>query len=138
MTSRTRGIGVLIAGAAALIVELSVVATVQARGGVDAYWLTANDSGQRYYRLDKWYKAVSPETLGWSSARLSIAERFSKSLDTAAVVIVDKGVIVYEWGSTDERYKVHSMRKSLLNAPIRYPCGTRDNHAGQDIKGAGD
>jgi CubicO group peptidase (beta-lactamase class C family) len=38
--------------------------------------------------------------------------------DTAALVIVDDGVIVSQWGETSTKFNVHSIRTSLLSALI--------------------
>lgn len=71
---------------------------------------------QRYFPDKLWLKASNPELLGWSSEKLAAARQFSSQIDTAAVVVIDNGVIVDEWGNPLLRYKCHSMRKSLLNA----------------------
>jgi CubicO group peptidase (beta-lactamase class C family) len=63
-----------------------------------------------------WAHAKSPESLGYSSARLAAAHRYADSLKTAAVVIVVHGVVLDEWGKVDERYLTHSCRKSFLSA----------------------
>lgn len=63
-----------------------------------------------------WGKAKSPEELGWSSEKLKEARELSRTFDTAAVMIVDDGIVVDEWGETDKRFNVHSIRKSFLSA----------------------
>ena len=63
-----------------------------------------------------WGHARNPESLGYSSARLAEARRFSDSLKTAAVVIVVHGQVLDEWGKVDEKYLTHSCRKSFLSA----------------------
>jgi CubicO group peptidase (beta-lactamase class C family) len=68
-----------------------------------------------YYPDDHWHRAVPPEVIGWSSARLAEAREFSKSLDTDAVVIVENGVVVDAWGDLSKRYESRSMRKSYLS-----------------------
>ncbi len=83
----------------------------------DSYRLLSKYNPEQSYFPDKlWLKATSPGLLGWSSEKLAVARQFSSQLDTAAVAIIYNGVIVDEWGSPLERYKCHSMRKSLLNA----------------------
>jgi len=66
----------------------------------------------------EWTRASSPEALGWSSARLRVAQDYSKTIDTAAVVLVSRGQVVDEWGSVAQRFNIHSMRKSILSALI--------------------
>jgi CubicO group peptidase (beta-lactamase class C family) len=47
---------------------------------------------------------------------LAKAKAYSDSLDTAAMIIVDDGVIVSQWGQTTTKFNVHSIRKSFLSA----------------------
>ena len=65
---------------------------------------------------DHWVQAARPEDRGWSSDRLAAAEAYAESIDTSAVIIVDDGVIVDQWGETTRKINVHSIRKSLLSA----------------------
>jgi len=53
---------------------------------------------------------------GWSEAGLKAARDYAATLKTAAVVIVQDGVIVDEWGEVEKEYLCHSMRKSFLSA----------------------
>jgi CubicO group peptidase (beta-lactamase class C family) len=63
-----------------------------------------------------WTEAGKPEDRGWSSDRLAAAKAYANSLDTAAVIIVDDGIIVSQWGETATKFNVHSIRKSFLSA----------------------
>jgi CubicO group peptidase (beta-lactamase class C family) len=63
-----------------------------------------------------WIQAAKPEDRGWSSEKLATAKAYADSLDTAAVIVVDDGVIVSQWGATATKFNVHSIRKSLLSA----------------------
>ena len=47
---------------------------------------------------------------------MAAAKAYADSIDTAAVVIVDDGVIVSQWGATTTKFNVHSIRKSFLSA----------------------
>jgi len=62
-----------------------------------------------------WTQAAKPEDHGWSSDGLAAAKAYADSIDTAAVVIVDDGVVVSQWGATITKFKVHSIRKSFLS-----------------------
>lgn len=55
---------------------------------------------------------------GWSAATLAKAEAWSKLIGSTAVMIVQHGLVVAEWGDTAERTELHSVRKSLLSALI--------------------
>jgi CubicO group peptidase (beta-lactamase class C family) len=65
---------------------------------------------------ETWQKATSPEELGWSSEKLAVAQAYSENIGSAAVMIVDDGIVVDSWGDITRNYQCHSMRKSLLSA----------------------
>lgn len=71
---------------------------------------------QSDYPAQHWAFASKPEERGWSSVKLGAAKTYADSLDTAAVMIVDDGVVVSQWGETERAFNVHSIRKSLLSA----------------------
>src|SRR5664279_4483582 len=73
-------------------------------------------SAHNEFPNDHWIQVKKPEDRGWSSAKLAAAKTYADSLDTAAVVIVDDGVIVSQWGETEKKFNVHSIRKSLLSS----------------------
>lgn len=64
----------------------------------------------------EWTKLAQPSDTGWSKDKLAAAKNFSSTLDTAAVMIVHKGIVVEEWGATALPLMCHSVRKSLLSA----------------------
>jgi CubicO group peptidase (beta-lactamase class C family) len=68
------------------------------------------------YPGQAWKKAKRPEDLGWSSETLAEAKAYSKWIGSAAVMIVDDGVVVDAWGDTARKYHCRSMRKSLVSA----------------------
>jgi CubicO group peptidase (beta-lactamase class C family) len=68
------------------------------------------------YPGETWARAESPEARGWSSEKLQEAQAYAGTIDTAAVVVVDDGVVVAEWGETTRKFKCHSIRKSFLSA----------------------
>ncbi|MEK7405930.1 MAG: serine hydrolase [Acidobacteriota bacterium] len=63
-----------------------------------------------------WDKAASVEKLGWSVAKLTEAREYSRSIDSAAVMIVQDGLVVDEWGEPARKFNLHSIRKSILSA----------------------
>jgi CubicO group peptidase (beta-lactamase class C family) len=63
-----------------------------------------------------WDKAASPEALGYSTAGLREAREYTKTTQTAAVMIVVGGQVLDEWGETTTKFNVHSIRKSFLSA----------------------
>ncbi|MDD1717409.1 MAG: serine hydrolase, partial [Methanoregulaceae archaeon] len=64
----------------------------------------------------EWTWASSPESLGWSSDKLAMARTYAERIGSAAVMIVDDGVVVAAWGDLERKYQCHSMRKSLISA----------------------
>ncbi len=55
---------------------------------------------------------------GWSAPALARADAWSKLIGSTAVMIVQHGLVVAEWGDTAARTPLASVRKSLLSALI--------------------
>ncbi len=53
---------------------------------------------------------------GYLLKDLKKAKAYSKDMNTAAVMIVVDGKILYEWGEVEKKYNTHSIRKSFLSA----------------------
>jgi len=70
------------------------------------------------YPGQHWQKVESPETLGWSSDKLAAVRAYSRTIDSAAVMIIDDGIVVDAWGDIMRKFQCHSMRKSLLSGLI--------------------
>ena len=68
------------------------------------------------YPGKEWTWVSSPESLGWSSEKLALARAYSERIGSAAVMIVDDGIVVDAWGDLEYKYHCHSMRKSLISA----------------------
>lgn len=64
----------------------------------------------------EWEPWPSPKAAGWSQSGLTKARTFAAKLNTAALMIVEGGRIVDEWGETKRPFPCHSMRKSILSA----------------------
>ncbi len=75
-----------------------------------------DDTAREVYPGEAWQEATTPEQLGWSSEKLAEAKEYSERIGSAAVMIVDDGVVVDAWGDITRNYLCHSMRKSLLSA----------------------
>jgi len=65
---------------------------------------------------ETWTLYEQPLDLGWSETLLSVLDRKADSLQTASLMVIHKGVLVYDWGATDEPYITQSIRKGLLNS----------------------
>jgi CubicO group peptidase (beta-lactamase class C family) len=73
-------------------------------------------AGERF-PANSW-EHVEPEAAGWSKDKLAKAEAWSQSIGSTAVMIVQHGAVVAEWGDTAKRTPLASVRKSLLSALI--------------------
>lgn len=68
-----------------------------------------------YYPDDKWYRLADPALAGWSTQRLDEAARYAEEIHSDAVLAVHNGVVIFAYGDCTKRYKLHSVRKSLMN-----------------------
>jgi CubicO group peptidase (beta-lactamase class C family) len=82
------------------------------------HWAPYDAAKQDIYPAKHWQKAPSAEQLGWSSEKLAAAREYSRQIDTAALMIVDNGVVVEAWGDISKNFQCHSMRKSIISAII--------------------
>jgi CubicO group peptidase (beta-lactamase class C family) len=64
---------------------------------------------------EPWRKA-EPAAAGWSVERLEEARAYARTLNPTAVMIVQDGKAVAEWGDVRRKVNVASVRKSLLSA----------------------
>ena len=81
-------------------------------------WVPCAQMHEGIYPGKHWQKIQTPEQLGWSSQKLAEAKAYSRKIGSAAVMIVDDGVVVHAWGDITRKYMCHSMRKSLLSGLI--------------------
>ncbi len=54
--------------------------------------------------------------LGFSSAKLDSLTSFLKESGTSSLIILSEGKVVLEWGQSDQKHVIHSIRKALLNS----------------------
>ncbi len=71
---------------------------------------------RRLWPAQTWTAASSPQAAGWSSEKLKAAEAYGDSIHTSAVMIVQGGEVVYQWGDYDKKITSKSIRKSLISA----------------------
>lgn len=76
-------------------------------------WLAFSAAAEVVYPGKSWEKG---RPSNWSAERLQAARAFSAALQTSAVVIVQGGYVVDEWGDTARKIGVRSVRKSFLSA----------------------
>ncbi|MEE9246899.1 MAG: serine hydrolase [Gemmatimonadota bacterium] len=96
-----------------------------------AVGLLAVDDGraaQATYPESAWDTIAVPESVGWSTARLQRALEYADSIGSEAILIIQDGAVLVDWGETTRRFKVMSIRKSILSALIgvQVAIGTLD------------
>jgi len=64
------------------------------------------------------WNQVDPAQRGWSVSLLAQAKAWSQTIHSSAVMIIQHGSVVAEWGDTSKRMELASVRKSLLSALI--------------------
>lgn len=59
---------------------------------------------------------VTPEEVGWSSAKLEEAEKYAEQIGSAAVMALYDGKVFLSFGNISQKYLIHSIRKPFLGA----------------------
>ena len=62
------------------------------------------------------WQTARPEKLGWSVRRLLEAKDYAEEIGSTAVLIVQDGKIVAQWGDVRKKVNIYSMRKSIMSA----------------------
>ncbi len=76
--------------------------------------LTAQPAPQTAFPSQSWQLVSSPESTGWSKAKLAEARKYADSIHSSAVMIIQNGKVIDEWGDIDKKLNGYSMRKSLV------------------------
>src|SRR5438067_4872782 len=63
-----------------------------------------------------WQRVESLKSAGWSEEQLDLARRYAESVNSSAVMVIQGGKIIAEWGKVDQKINSYSMRKSLISA----------------------
>lgn len=79
-------------------------------------WGNAQSQKNNTFPGKSWEVVSKPETLGLSAAALEEAKNYSKTINTAAVMVVVNGKVASQWGEVDKKYNIHSIRKSFMSA----------------------
>ncbi|HEX8059566.1 MAG TPA: serine hydrolase [Cyclobacteriaceae bacterium] len=75
-----------------------------------------NKKSKTSFPGNTWELISKPEAMGFSTPALLKARQYGDSINSAAVMIVVSGKLVYQWGEVATRYNTHSIRKSFLSA----------------------
>lgn len=66
----------------------------------------------------KEWRTADPAHHGWDESQLAVARKVFESQPSAAVVIVHRGRLIADWGTTTERYTAQSVRKGLVSSLV--------------------
>jgi CubicO group peptidase (beta-lactamase class C family) len=72
-------------------------------------------AAQSVYPEKVWETATGAERSKWDAAKLAQARKYAESIGSTAVMIVQGGKVIDDWGA-DKKLVCYSMRKSLLSA----------------------
>ncbi|MEM1407643.1 MAG: serine hydrolase [Bacteroidota bacterium] len=62
------------------------------------------------------FSYAEPESKGYSSEKLETLKSHLEESGSSSMMIMVDGDIIFEWGETDKKHLIHSMRKALLNS----------------------
>lgn len=62
------------------------------------------------------FEPANPEEYGFSEPELEALSLYLEEKGSSSMVIIKNGVLVYQWGEIHQKYTIHSIRKSMLNA----------------------
>lgn len=62
------------------------------------------------------FSYAKPESKGYSSEKLEILKNHLEQSGSSSMIIMVEGDIIFEWGKTDKKHLIHSIRKAMLNS----------------------
>ncbi|MEO1054380.1 MAG: serine hydrolase [Bacteroidota bacterium] len=62
------------------------------------------------------FSYATPESKGYSSQKLDVLKAHLAQSGSFSMIIMIDGDIIFEWGETDKKHLIHSMRKAMLNS----------------------
>ena len=65
-----------------------------------------------------WHRAENVKSLGWSVKGLKDAEIYAQSIGSNALMLVQHGLVVCQWGDVSRKSSMASVRKSFISALI--------------------
>ena len=75
-----------------------------------------SENDTRSYPEETWEVISNPDSIGWSIRELHDAYAYAQTINTAALMIIYDGKVLYQRGNYNYEYLLHSCRKSLLSA----------------------
>ncbi len=65
---------------------------------------------------NKHFSYAAPEAKGNSSEKLNLLKMHLEASGSSSMIIMVDGDIIFEWGETNKKHLIHSMRKAMLNS----------------------
>lgn len=62
------------------------------------------------------FSYAEPESAGYSSEKLELLKDHLDASGSSSMMILIDGKVIFEWGETDKKHLIHSIRKSMLNS----------------------
>ncbi|MTI33112.1 serine hydrolase domain-containing protein [Xanthovirga aplysinae] len=62
------------------------------------------------------FKYAAADTKGFSPQKLDTLSAFLEKAGSSGMLLMVDGKVIYEWGKTDRKHTIHSIRKPMLNA----------------------
>ena len=88
----------------------------------------------------QWLAYATPDDAGFSAAKLAEAEKYWKSLPSAALFAVYDGAVVVAWGDVERRFMLHSAHAGPSSlcflASNRSSCRSCASAVGATARGA--
>jgi CubicO group peptidase (beta-lactamase class C family) len=74
--------------------------------------------GQDAKGEDPWKQYTEAEDAGFSSESLTLLNTKLDTMDTASLLVIYKGHVLFSFGDTTRKFMIHSIRKAIMNAMI--------------------
>lgn len=81
----------------------------------DFNYVKTYDPAKYYIPKARWEKLLVPEQAGWSSSGLQEASDYAREIHSDALLVVYNGLVILATGKYQARFKIHSIRKSLMS-----------------------
>jgi CubicO group peptidase (beta-lactamase class C family) len=62
------------------------------------------------------FSFTDPESMGFSSEKLELLLSHLEESGASSMMLMVKGKVIFDWGETDRKHTIHSIRKCLLNS----------------------
>ena len=62
------------------------------------------------------FSYAEPEAKGYSSEKLNLLKDHLTQSGSSSMIIMIDGEVIFEWGETNKKHLIHSMRKAMLNS----------------------